>query len=66
MMKSRVKTKVKLVALANLLVASCWGWSCTADMRDAVWGGALDYLTGTTTAVLECGFSADGCFAVED
>ncbi len=65
-MKSKMKRRVKLVALANLVMASCWGWSCTTDMRDAVWGGAMDYLTGLTADTLGMTFSADDLFPVED
>ena len=63
---NRTKRKAKLIVLAQLLAAGCWGWSCAADLRDAAWTGALDYVTGTTTAGLECMFSVEGCFAVEE
>lgn len=65
MMKSTTKTKVKLVALAHLLLASCWGWSCGTDMRDAFWAGTLDYVTGTTTDTFMGVFSAEDLFPDE-
>ncbi len=55
--------KVKVIALAHLLAATCMGWSCMGDVRDAAWGGVLDYVTGTTAVALNCAFTADGCFA---
>jgi hypothetical protein len=66
MMNSKKKTKVKLVALANLLLASCWGWSCMPDVRDAFWAGTMDYVAGTTTEALTALFSADDLFPGEE
>jgi len=66
LLMNRTKRQVKLIVLTNLLAASCWGWSCGADLRDAVWTGALDYVTGTTTAALNCIFTAEDCIALED
>jgi hypothetical protein len=38
-----------LVVLGPLLL----GAQCTTDFRDAVLGGAVDYVSGTTTSLLE-------------
>ena len=65
MMKSKTKTKVKLAALAPLLVATCWGTSCTTDLRDAFWAGALDYVTGTTTDTFTGVFAAEDIFPAD-
>ncbi len=37
-----------LLLLAFTLVPMCMGTSCQTDMRDAVYAGVLDYVSGTT------------------
>lgn len=51
----------KLIALACLLTATCWGTSCSTDLRDAVWSGVLDYATGTTTSAMSCVLNLEEC-----
>lgn len=62
MTKSKKITKVKLVALANLLLTSCWGWSCATDSRDAFWAGVMDYVQGSTTDALNGVFTLSSLF----
>ena len=53
--------KIKaMTILVSIALGSCMGWSCSTDMRDALWGGILDYVTGTTTDSLDCALNL-GC-----
>ena len=66
MMSSKTRTKLKMVILAQLLLGSCWGWSCSADMRDALVAGAMDYVTGNTTLALTHVWTAEDLFVEEE
>ncbi|UCE60271.1 MAG: hypothetical protein JSU63_00690 [Phycisphaerales bacterium] len=61
----KIKTRTKLVVLANVLLASCWGWSCIPDTRDAFWAGVMDYVTGATTDTLNTVWSPADMFPEE-
>ena len=65
-MKSKVKAKAKLVALVNMLLAGCTAWSCTGDMRNAMWAGTMDYVTDATTETLSAMISVGDLFGVEE
>ena len=42
-------SRLTLVIFAAVLMPLCMGASCSRDVRDAVYGGALGYVSGTTT-----------------
>ena len=42
-------SRLGLIVLAVALLPLCMGTSCNTDVRDAAYGGALDYVGGTTT-----------------
>ncbi len=46
-------TQRLLVILTLLLGPMLLGAQCATDFRDAIIGGAIDYVTGTTTSLLE-------------
>ena len=50
-MKNQKRTSIFLV---TMLIGTCMGWSCSTDFRDAVWGGVLDFVSGTTTDTIDC------------
>lgn len=44
---------MKWLMLAGLSAPTLTAMNCATDFRDAVLSGAIDYVTGTTTALLE-------------
>jgi len=45
--------RLMLVILTAVLMPMCMGSSCGRDMRDAALGGAMDYVSGTSRALLD-------------
>lgn len=48
-----MKTVYKLLLMLGLLSPMLLGAQCTANVRDAIVGGAVDFISGTTTSLLE-------------
>lgn len=48
-----MKKMRKLLLILGFLSPMLLGAQCTTDFRDALLGGAVDYVSGTTTSLLE-------------
>lgn len=46
----------KILALLIATSATLWVGTCITDIRDAIVGGALDYISGTTTGIFDAFF----------
>ncbi len=42
-------SRLAMIVVAVALIPLCMGTSCSTDIRDSMYGGALDYIAGTTT-----------------